>query len=481
MQISLSLVSHTNAGKTTLARTLLGREVGTVRDESHVTETAEAYEMVRSADGDVLLLWDTPGFGDSVRLAKRLAKSSSPLNWVVGQVWDRLADRPLFSSQQALRNVKEQADVVLYLVNAAEDPEAAGYVAPEMSVLAWTGKPVVALLNQIGPPRTREQEQAEIDTWRELLKDYPAVKQVMALDAFARCWVQERVLLGAIGPLLTLDKQDVYEELLQAWLVQREQTFEQSVQVLGAGLARAALDIEAMPDPGVAGRDQAMIALAQRWDQRERADTDTLITLHDLAGSASAEVMTRVDAHFAVSEKLSEGKAALIGGVATGALAGLKADLATGGFTLGGGMLAGSVLGAVGAAGLARGYNMIRGTNQLIIQWSDGILVNKVVGSLLIYLAIIHFGRGRGDWARSEYPEHWLEIVNTAVEKRRSALIKTWKARTQSGKNLDEAALSTALQPLLRSALLEVLRKLYPDAFGLSNDAMSAAEKTATP
>ena len=191
--------------------------------------------------------------------------------------------------------------------------------------------------------------------------------------------------------------------------------------------------------------------------------------------------MTRVDAHFAVSEKLSEGKAALIGGVATGALAGLKADLATGGFTLGGGMLAGSVLGAVGAAGLARGYNMIRGTNQLIIQWSDGILVNKVVGSLLIYLAIIHFGRGRGDWARSEYPEHWLEIVNTAVEKRRSALIKTWKARTQSGKNLDEAALSTALQPLLRSALLEVLRKLYPDAFGLSNDAMSAAEKTATP
>src|SRR5690606_3808442 len=34
--ISLSLVSHTNVGKTTLARTLLGRDVGTVRDEAHV-------------------------------------------------------------------------------------------------------------------------------------------------------------------------------------------------------------------------------------------------------------------------------------------------------------------------------------------------------------------------------------------------------------------------------------------------------------
>jgi 50S ribosomal subunit-associated GTPase HflX len=29
--VTLSLVSHTNAGKTTLARTLLGRDVGEVR------------------------------------------------------------------------------------------------------------------------------------------------------------------------------------------------------------------------------------------------------------------------------------------------------------------------------------------------------------------------------------------------------------------------------------------------------------------
>jgi ribosome biogenesis GTPase A len=35
--VSLSLVSHTNVGKTTLARTLLGRDVGEVRDAPHVT------------------------------------------------------------------------------------------------------------------------------------------------------------------------------------------------------------------------------------------------------------------------------------------------------------------------------------------------------------------------------------------------------------------------------------------------------------
>ena len=35
--VSLSLISHTNAGKTTLARTLLGRDIGEIRDAPHVT------------------------------------------------------------------------------------------------------------------------------------------------------------------------------------------------------------------------------------------------------------------------------------------------------------------------------------------------------------------------------------------------------------------------------------------------------------
>ena len=35
--INLSLVSHTNIGKTTLARTLLMQDVGEVADRAHVT------------------------------------------------------------------------------------------------------------------------------------------------------------------------------------------------------------------------------------------------------------------------------------------------------------------------------------------------------------------------------------------------------------------------------------------------------------
>ena len=87
--IRLSLVSHTNVGKTTLARTLLGREIGEVRDAPHVTEFAEMNLLLETPAGDRLQLWDTPGFGDSVRLLQRLRMRSSPLGWFLAEVWDR--------------------------------------------------------------------------------------------------------------------------------------------------------------------------------------------------------------------------------------------------------------------------------------------------------------------------------------------------------------------------------------------------------
>ena len=48
--VTLSLISHTNAGKTTLARTLLAHDVGEVRDAPHVTVEAAAYPLVTTAD-----------------------------------------------------------------------------------------------------------------------------------------------------------------------------------------------------------------------------------------------------------------------------------------------------------------------------------------------------------------------------------------------------------------------------------------------
>ena len=88
-KIQFALVSHTNNGKTTLARTLVGMDVGEVRDAAHVTQISEGYPLLETLEGDRLVLWDTPGFGDSVRLLKRLSMVGNPIGWFLREVFDR--------------------------------------------------------------------------------------------------------------------------------------------------------------------------------------------------------------------------------------------------------------------------------------------------------------------------------------------------------------------------------------------------------
>ncbi|MBE0621812.1 MAG: DUF3482 domain-containing protein [Burkholderiales bacterium] len=478
--IALSLVSHTNVGKTTLARTLLGRDVGEVRDEAHVTLTADMHEMAATPGGERLVLWDTPGFGDSTRLARRLAQSRNPIGWFLAQVWDRYRDRAFWSSQQAAGNVREQADVVLYLVNASEDPADAGYVDPEMQVLEWIGKPVVVLLNQLGRPRPAAEEQADVQRWRAHLAGVRCVRAVLAFDAFARCWVQEAVLFDALAEVLASDKRDAFVRLSAQWLRRRRETFDASLVVLSERLARAALDREPVDEGGWTDRLRglgialglrreagdspralAMRALAERLDADIRVSSDRLIALHGLGGHASAEILTRLAKHYALRERLSEGKAAALGGMVTGALAGLKADLASGGLTFGAGLLVGGVLGALGGAGLARGYNLVRGAEVTTLAWTEEVLDELAVSALLGYLAVAHYGRGRGDWAASEYPAHWQETVAAAFARCKEAFDHAWSLR-------GDADASETMEPALREALAaaarDVLQRLYPDA-----------------
>jgi hypothetical protein len=472
MQISLALVSHTNVGKTTLARTLLGADVGEVRDAPHVTEFADGHLLLQTEAGDRLMLWDTPGFGDSARLVRRLRQADRPLIGFLSASWDRVADRPFWSSQQALRAVRDEADVVLYLVNAAESPAAAGYVAPEMDLLDWLGRPVLVLLNQLGAPRPAAEEMADVEAWRAHLAARRSVRAVLPLDAFARCWVQEGVLLAQVVAVLEGPAQAAMQRLHQAWQAAADQRFAAAMDLLARGLARAADDREPLPAGGTlhalarrAGQalglprseDPAVVAqqaLALRLEHGLQQDTAALVALHGLRGEAQAEVLARIAAHFDVRLPVDEGRAAVVGGLVTGALAGLKADLASGGLTMGGGLLAGGLIGALGAAGAARAVNRLQGTGGGSVAWSDAALVAQAEAALLRYLAVAHFGRGRGDWAAGEAPPHWRALVGEALAPRREALVSARGA----------ARPAQALTRPLSEAMRALLARLYPAA-----------------
>lgn len=477
--VTLTLVSHTNVGKTTLARTLLRRDVGEVRDTPHVTQENEPFDLLRTDDGAVLRLWDTPGFGDSVRLAERLAQSGNPIGWLLSNIWDRITDRNFWFSQQILRNVRDEADVVLYLVNATEDPDHAGYIAPEMQILTWVGKPVLVLLNQLGPPRERHLEDADVTRWREAFAATPIVQSVMSLDAFARCWVQEDALLAHIEPILDAGKRAVFAKLRQAWGIRNRAVFAKAMRTLAAQLTRAA-QAKALVERG--GWLDSIMRLAARGgrphtdsDQRIGPEgaaieklgkslaedicesTDALLRLHGLDGSAAPTILARLATHTDATRPIDENQATVIGGAVVGALSGLIADIAAGGLTFGGAALSGAVAGAIGARLAARGINRVRGTDATALVWNENFLVDLTRAAMLRYLAVAHFGRGRGEWIESEFPSHWGPLIDAVIAGQAEALRAAIAVARQSG---DTNHLTVWLDAQCRG----VLERLYPGA-----------------
>ena len=453
MRIHLSLVSHTNIGKTTLARTLLSRDIGEVADRAHVTETTDDYVLARSPEGSELILWDTPGFGNSVALAKRLEGRSNPVGWFLAEVWDRVANKTQWLNQKAIKHVREISNVVLYLVNATELPDTAPYVSAEMKILEWIGKPVIVLLNQMGEPKFPEAEQADVDRWKNAMAPYPIVSDVLPMDAFARCWVQEFVLFDAIGKVLPEELQVTYEGLREVWSRQRRAAYNASIQALADYLTKLANDkevaekislinqvkflskrfglfkSETLQDPISA----AQTALSARAADEFCALTDKLITINSLKGKGvRRELLKRLETDWNVINTVSPATAAVAGAIGTGVAGGVASDIATGGVSLGLGTLIGTIVGALGGAGFAITYNHKKDAHGTTVSWSNKALVMFFRDAIFLYLAIAHFGRGRGNWNMGEFSSHWgvfveqeLKVINLSSINIKNTLDRT--------------------------------------------------------
>jgi GTPase SAR1 family protein len=483
--IQISLLSHTNVGKTSLARTLLREDIGEVGDRPHVTEFAESHVLIESHAGDQLVLWDTPGFGDSGRLLKRLKQSGQPIGWLLSQVWDRITDRPFWCSQQAMKTARDSSDVVLYVVSAGESPASAAYVDVELQILGWIGKPIVLLLNQLGPPRSAAETKLEVERWRTHVAAYPLVRNVLSFDAFARCWVQESTLLEHLQPLLPEALRPALARLRDAWKLRNLEVFRSSMSVLAKQLAAVALDAETLTErtvqqkarawigsvaAGTATEDaalgQAQQALAKRLDARVRETTEELVRLHGLTGRATEEVLKRIGREFSVQRPADADKAGVVGGIVSGALAGLAADLAAGGLTFGAGALIGGVIGAFGARELTRAYNLARGAETGNVRWSADFLSDRVGAAIIRYLAVAHFGRGRGEFVSGVEPAHWNEIVAASVQTRRAGLDQIWERARLGGAS---GSLEEMLGPVVTEIAKDVLVRLYPDCASVFN------------
>lgn len=480
-EINIMLVSHTNVGKTTLVRTLLGKDVGDVLDAPDVTKAITAYDIVVDQVHGALRLWDSPGFGDSFRLTKRLRQKSRWVAWIVREIWDRYLNPRLWRDQRVAQDLRERASVILYMVNSMERPVDAIYVAQELKVLEWIGKPVLAILNQSGDPKPIEQESANIIEWRNTLAGYPVVSKTISLDSYTRCWLQELTLIDEIGHVLKEQSND-YLNLAKIVHAGYQKRFDESIDIISEYLVNLTQDKETRPTgrfeniKDIWGQirkkipwgkseemqpdEPAMRDLAQRFMEKSKSVTDKLIVINRLKGVSAGEIFEVADKKFTVDRPVDQSSYTLAGGVISGALTGLGADLLAGGLTLGTGALAGGLLGSIGAAALAKGYNIKTNKDKKVVGWSQESLIDAFKKSIMLYLAIAHFGRGQGEWRRKEDPEHWGKVVDEAINKYREQLVKLW-TRATSDEDFKQVELECPV--VLRCVLEDVMRGLYPE------------------
>ena len=496
--IQWCLLSHTNIGKTTLTRTLMADDVGEIEDAAHVTTQSQRYLLQKTQHGDELWLWDTPGFGDSVRLYERLRQQGNPLGWFLSNVWDRWRDKPFYLSQRALLAARDHADVMLYLVNAAEDPADAGYWSAEMNILAWLNKPVLVLLNQIGSDTTQEQTQRDLQRWKQATQRFQTVvRDVLVLDAFTRSWWHERKMMQSIEPLLPQAKQSAYQRLLAQRAEQQARREQASLQAMTEQLLEAARLHERLePEQGkLLGRAwqslsqitsklgkasaaddrlsaQAKAAVERLMTSLRQSDVQTtqrLLEIHQLDGRAASQIQEQLRDQLKISTPVDAQAASLWGALTAGAATGLGADLMAGGLTLGAGAVLGALVGALTFGGAAWGANKMFDQQQQSFQLSQDYLTTLVSQVLLKYLLISHFGRGRGRYTSPAAPEQWSAAVQAVVQSQAEQWASLWdqlrEAHPAGHADLDdedEPDTEAALQDLLKQGLQQVMVQLYP-------------------
>jgi hypothetical protein len=207
-------------------------------------------------------------------------------------------------------------------------------------------------------------------------------------------------------------------------------------------------------------QEKAMAVLIERLNTGIGETTRTLLKLHQLDPGDAAKINSRVRENFKVRAPVDKAQAGLLGAVVSGAATGLSADLMAGGMTFGAGALLGGVVGALTMAGAAWGFNTSTERNRTTVEFADEFLHTLLVGSVLRYLAVAHFGRGRGNFVEGEAPPFWQAEVEAAVAQQEPELDALWQAlRTES----EGGKAAARAEQLVTAVASRALSRLYPD------------------
>ena len=377
LTLQIAVVGHTNAGKTSLLRTLTRQaNFGAVADRPGTTRHVE--RIVLRVDGGpagepiAVAFYDTPGLEDSTALLdhlQSLGREATRLERVQAFLAGPEAARSFEQEAKVLRKMLE-VDAALYVIDCREP------VLPkfrcEIEILASCARPVMPVLNFVRAATSREAE------WQAVLSASGLHAQVR-FDAVAPFVGSEQQLYQDLTTLLPRQR-----DVLRAVAAHLEREFTERRTAACRLIADLLVDLAALR------REIAPEAFA---DAAQRQ-----VFVSDFQASALARVRRCLDAMLRVygfrredadlaalpwldgrwqddlfnPETLKQAGKRLGAGAAIGASLGLIADIAVAGVSLGAGAVVGGAVGGIVTQGWRQFgnklVNKLRGVQELTLE-----------------------------------------------------------------------------------------------------------------
>ncbi|MEJ8810091.1 GTPase/DUF3482 domain-containing protein [Variovorax ureilyticus] len=419
--IRIAVVGHTNAGKTSLLRTLTRRV-----NFGEVSERPGTTRHVESVDLDVggrtaVRFFDTPGLEDAVALREHLEafdKGLTPPDRIRGFLRSPEAHGVF---EQEAKVLRAMLDIdAAFLVIDAREPVLPKFRA-EVELLNACARPVLPVLNFLHGAAHRE------NAWKDLLSAY-GLHVVVRFDAAAPFVGAERELYRDLSTLLR-DRRAELDKVaasLDAEFSQRRTAACQRIAELLVDATAMRRTASAAEFADEHGRHRLVAELQKSLFDKAQRCADDLLTLHGFReGDADEAPLPAIEGRWTMDffhpEAMKDAGILLGKGVAVGAAVGVVADLALAGLSLGTGAALGGAIGGAMSQGLGplgrKLANKLRDVHELTVE--DRVLFVLMGWQVRLLRALEYRGHAAVDRIGADGPvgidRHALaDVVRTA-------------------------------------------------------------------
>lgn len=345
--IRLAVVGHTNAGKTSLLRTLTRHaDFGEVSDRPGTTRHVESIDL-KIDNRNMVRFFDTPGLEDSaglMEILKAQGEGTPPERIRAFLASDAAQLR--FEQEAKVLRIMLEVDAAMYVIDTRE-PDLPKF-RYELEILSWCGKPIMPVLNFVRAADSRKEK------WLAILSAYN-LHTYVDFDAVAPFIGSELRLFEDLTVLMRRREPELKRVL--AWLKteqsrRRDAAAELIAEVL-VSLAAIRRSIEKRELENQDVKEEFLNDFQRTVLNKVRGGIADMLRVYGFQPNEADDALLpwlsgQWEQDLFDPDSLQEATRRLGGGAAIGAAVGLVADIALAGLTLGTGTALGAALGGLG-------------------------------------------------------------------------------------------------------------------------------------